>query len=205
MTTQLNPNPNLPNLFLALIPCKEKINSLILLINNTREYTYCYTIEEDEKGNLRRIEKENNPIPIRKLILNIHNDKLTFLHGPSNCFEQVGADDNVVLHQIIDSLTSIANPSENHGCIYKETNKISLKVGKAMERGNRKELDDKEKPAVLILGAGRVCQPVAEALATAGSVSSRQLFNMCQEFDFEGQSDVQVIVASLYLKDAEEV
>lgn len=100
---------------------------------------------------------------------------------------------------------SLANPGENHGCINKATNKIMLKVGKVLERGNRKELGDKEKPAVLILGAGRVCQPVAEVLATAGSVSSRQLFNMCQEFDFEGQSDIHVIVASLYLKDAEEV
>lgn len=118
---------------------------------------------------------------------------------------EVGADDNAVLHQIIDSLMSLANPSENDGFLSKETNKISLKVGKVLERGNRKELDDKEKPGVLILGAGRVCQPVAEVLTTAGSVSSRQLFKMCQESDFEGQSDIQVIVASLYLKDAEEI
>lgn len=100
---------------------------------------------------------------------------------------------------------SLANPSENDGFLSKETNKISLKVGKVLERGNMMELDDKEKPGVLILGAGRVCQPVAEVLTTAGSVSSRQLFKMCQESDFEGQSDIQVIVASLYLKDAEEV
>ena len=100
---------------------------------------------------------------------------------------------------------SLANPSENDGFLSKETNKISLKVSKVLERGNMMELDDKEKPGVLILGAGRVCQPVAEVLTTAGSVSSRQLFKMCQESDFEGQSDIQVIVASLYLKDAEEV
>ncbi|RVW28650.1 Alpha-aminoadipic semialdehyde synthase [Vitis vinifera] len=132
-------------------------------------------------------------------------DSLLPTVGPSNCFEQVGADDNAVLHQIIDSLMSLANPSENDGFLSKETNKISLKVGKVLERGNMMELDDKEKPGVLILGAGRVCQPVAEVLTTAGSVSSRQLFKMCQESDFEGQSDIQVIVASLYLKDAEEI
>ena len=51
-----NPSPYLPNLFLALIPCNEKKNSRISLITNTREYTYLYPIEDDEKQNKIKIE-----------------------------------------------------------------------------------------------------------------------------------------------------
>ncbi|KAK6236637.1 Saccharopine dehydrogenase [Theobroma cacao] len=118
---------------------------------------------------------------------------------------EVGADDRDVLDQIIDSLTSIANPSENHGIVSQEMNKIFLKVGKLQETGVKKEFDTKKRTSVLILGAGRVCQPAAELLASIGSSSSRQWYKACLETDFEEQHDVHVIVASLYLKDAEEI
>ncbi|OMO86412.1 Saccharopine dehydrogenase / Homospermidine synthase [Corchorus olitorius] len=120
---------------------------------------------------------------------------------------EVGADDKEVLDQIIDSLTSLANPSENNGRIpSQEMNKISLTVGKLQETGVKKETDTtKKKKAVLILGAGRVCQPAAELLASIGSSSSQQWYKTCLETDFEEQNDVHVIVASLYLKDAEEI
>ena len=43
--------------FLNLLSyCKERRNYLISLINNTREYTYLYIIEDDEKGNKIKIE-----------------------------------------------------------------------------------------------------------------------------------------------------
>lgn len=43
---------------------------------------------------------------------------------------QIGADDSAVLDKIIDSLSSIAHPSENHGLLNEETNMISFKLGK---------------------------------------------------------------------------
>lgn len=118
---------------------------------------------------------------------------------------QVGADDRAVLDQIIDSLTSLANPNEKSGFLNQETKKISLMVGKVQESGSKKGHEMKMKSAVLILGAGRVCQPAAELLASTGSFSSHQRYKAYLEDDFIEQNDVQVIVGSLYLKDAEEV
>ncbi|KAL7174871.1 hypothetical protein ACSBR2_028646 [Camellia fascicularis] len=115
---------------------------------------------------------------------------------------EVGADDSAVLDQIIDSLTSIANPSENYGFQRKELNAISLKVGRIHKE---KRCDTKKKTVVLILGAGRVCRPAVELLTSIGSISSQQWLKTCMEADFEEQNDVHVIVASLYLKDAEEI
>ncbi|KAM3741687.1 hypothetical protein ACB098_07G015600 [Castanea mollissima] len=116
---------------------------------------------------------------------------------------EVGADDRVVLDQIIDSLTSIANPNETSG--NQEKNKMSLKVGKVQESDIKKGHNSERKTAVLILGAGRVCQPAAELLASSGRFSSHQGYKACLEDDSEEQDDVQVIVGSLYLKDAEEI
>lgn len=86
-------------------------------------------------------------------------------------------------------------------------NKISLKVGKLQETEVKMEFEAKTKKiSVLILGAGRVCQPAAELLASIGSSSSQTWYKTCLETDSEYyQNDVHVIVASLYLKDAEEV
>lgn len=118
---------------------------------------------------------------------------------------QVSADDRAVLDQIIDSLTSIANPDGNIRSLNKETNNFSLRVGKVLENGTKKEHEIKRKPGVLILGAGRVCQPAAELLASIGSTSSCEWYKTCIEDEFEEQNGVHVIVASLYLQDAEEV
>ncbi|XP_010247978.1 PREDICTED: alpha-aminoadipic semialdehyde synthase-like [Nelumbo nucifera] len=118
---------------------------------------------------------------------------------------EVGADDSSVLDQIIDSLTSIANPSEKSGVSDKEKNKFSLRIGKVHDCGPEKGDDSKNGPAVLILGAGRVCRPAAELLASTGSSLSWQCFETCVGTYIEETEDVQVIVASLYLKDAEEV
>lgn len=61
------------------------------------------------------------------------------------------------------------------------------------------------KSAVLILGAGRVCQPATELLASIGSTTSHQWLKSCITSDYSEKSRVHVIVASLYMKDAEEV
>lgn len=121
---------------------------------------------------------------------------------------EVGADDKAVLDQIIDSLTSIANPNENHAIENHkypdhELNKISLKLGTVMEDGSKDVQENMS--TVLILGAGRVCQPAAELLASVGKPSSSQWYKYLEEDDSKGLNGVHVIVGSLYQKDAEEV
>ncbi|XP_052198511.1 alpha-aminoadipic semialdehyde synthase isoform X2 [Diospyros lotus] len=118
---------------------------------------------------------------------------------------EVGADDSAVLDQIVDSLTSIANPSQFQGLLNKEKNMLSIKVGKIHKGDFGKGDNTKKKSVVLILGAGRVCRPAAEFLASIGSISSQQFLKTCTEDEFEEPNDVQVIVASLYLRDAEEI
>lgn len=121
-----------------------------------------------------------------------------------SCFVQVGADDRDTLDKIIDSLNSIAKTSANNE-LDKGKNMISLKVGKLQENGVEKNNDEKKKKLVLILGAGRVCRPAAELLASIGALSSQHTLKSCIEPEFEEQNCVEVIVASLYLKDAAEV
>ncbi|KAI4335142.1 hypothetical protein L6164_013815 [Bauhinia variegata] len=118
---------------------------------------------------------------------------------------EVGADDREVLDQIVDSLTSLANPDENHVFLNQDSIKILLKLGKSKENGIKKETDPKMKASVLILGAGRVCEPAAEMLSSIGKVSSSRRYKNLLEDDFEEQIEVEVIVGSLYLKDAEEI
>eukprot|EP00258_Populus_trichocarpa_P018351 XP_006381529.2 alpha-aminoadipic semialdehyde synthase [Populus trichocarpa] len=118
---------------------------------------------------------------------------------------EVGAHDRAVLNQIVDSLTSLANPDESNGTLNKEGNRISLKVGKVHQNDMNKGNDTKRKAAVLIIGAGRVCRPAVELLTSNENTSSREWYKACLNTDFEGQNVVEVVVASLYLKDAEEI
>lgn len=67
------------------------------------------------------------------------------------------------------------------------------------------EADTEKKASVLILGAGRVCRPAAEFLTSIGSDSPQEWLKSFRIGDLEEQTCVQVIVASLFLKDAEEV
>ena len=117
----------------------------------------------------------------------------------------MGADDRAILDQIIDSLTSIAKSDARNAIVNKDTNRVELVVGKVKENGTTEENGTVTKTKVLILGAGRVCQPAAELLSSIGSISSRQWHKSSPEDDFGELSDVHVIVASLYLKEAEEV
>ncbi|CAL0306925.1 unnamed protein product [Lupinus luteus] len=118
---------------------------------------------------------------------------------------EVGADDRSVLDNIIDSLTSLANPTNKNGLINQDSSKFSLKLGKVQKNGIKMEPDPKKKAAVLVLGAGRVCQPAAEMLSSIQTLSSGQLYKTLLEDDFEDHIDVEVIVGSLYLKDAEQI
>lgn len=110
------------------------------------------------------------------------------------------------MDQIIDSLTRLANPNEDYISPHREANKISLKIGKVQQENEIKEKPEMtKKSGVLILGAGRVCRPAADFLASVRTISSQQWYKTYFGADSEEKTDVHVIVASLYLKDAKEV
>lgn len=117
---------------------------------------------------------------------------------------EVGADDSVVLDKIVDTLTSIAKPKEGHGIPNGKTNMFALKVGEVKDSFVKLGYGSK-KNTVLVLGAGRVCQPAVELLASIGSDSSPEWLKSCRIGEFGEQNSIQVIVASLFLKDAEEI
>ncbi|XP_051150266.1 alpha-aminoadipic semialdehyde synthase isoform X2 [Andrographis paniculata] len=115
---------------------------------------------------------------------------------------EVGADDKAVLDAITDSLTSLANPREGES----KDNRVSFKVGKFRETDNMEENGVKREAVVLILGAGRVCRPAAEFLSSIGRSSSSK--NWLNSYMIDGSKErtlFRVIVASLFLKDAEEI
>lgn len=117
---------------------------------------------------------------------------------------QIGADDKAVLDKIIDSLTSLANPREEH--VDSENDMISLTLGKLKDSGIEAGNGVRSEAAVLILGAGRVCRPAAEFLtAVDRDLSKKWIDSYFTEDMKEKTSSVHVIVASLFLKDAEEV
>ncbi|KAL7096184.1 hypothetical protein ACP275_10G067200 [Erythranthe tilingii] len=110
---------------------------------------------------------------------------------------EIGADDKSILDKIIDSLTSLANPSEDQ--VNSKDNTISLKVGKFEETDMENDNESKREASVLILGAGRVCRPAVEFL------TSKRCLNSYVTNDSNEKTCVRVIVASLFLKDAEEI
>ena len=64
----------------------------------------------------------------------------------------------MVLEKIVDTLTSITNPKGKE-------NSFALKVGKVKDSCVELGYGSKRRNVVLILGAGRVCQPAVELLA----------------------------------------
>ncbi|KAL9268662.1 Alpha-aminoadipic semialdehyde synthase-like protein [Drosera capensis] len=118
---------------------------------------------------------------------------------------EVGADDRAVLDQIIDSLTSLANKKGNQGSATSVMNEIVVHVGLVHENGTENGVEARRKAAVLILGAGRVCRPAAELLASVTSISSWEWSQTSDQVESDEANEVEVIVASLFLKDAEEV
>lgn len=80
-----------------------------------------------------------------------------------------------------------------------------MRLGKIQHNILKNGPEPKKKAAVLILGAGRVCQPAAEMLSSIGSFSSSQWCKRLVEYDYEEHTDIEVIVGSLYLQDAEQV
>ncbi|KAI3754136.1 hypothetical protein L1987_53914 [Smallanthus sonchifolius] len=116
---------------------------------------------------------------------------------------EVGADNSAVLNKIVDTLTSIANPKEDDKG---KTNLFALKVGEVKDTSVSLGYGSKKRNTVLILGAGRVCQPAVEFLSSIGSNSPSEWKKSCKiAAEFEEHNYVQVIVASLFLKDAEEI
>ncbi|KAK1280738.1 Alpha-aminoadipic semialdehyde synthase [Acorus gramineus] len=115
---------------------------------------------------------------------------------------EVGADSSEALDKIIDSLSFVAHPSPNQDAFSKISDKLSLTVGKLSRNIGETGNNIKKGPTVLILGAGRVCRAAVEFLGSLGSIQSYQ---ECQTTDFEPVENICVIVASLFLKDAEEV
>lgn len=89
----------------------------------------------------------------------------------------------------------LANPRD--GLSDSKNNIVSLTVGEVEDNGV-KEKETRSEAVVLILGAGRVCRPAAEFLTSIGRDSSKKWLSLEKTF-------VHVIVASLFLKDAEEV
>ncbi|KAL4589354.1 hypothetical protein LXL04_002260 [Taraxacum kok-saghyz] len=121
---------------------------------------------------------------------------------------EVGADDSAVLDKIVDTLTcnSMGNSKEGHKSLPNgKTNIYSMKVGQVKDSCVKLGYGSKKKNTVLVLGAGRVCQPAVELLASIGSNSSPDWIRSCGVGEFEEQNCVEVIVASLFLKDAEEI
>ncbi|KAH6818412.1 lysine-ketoglutarate reductase/saccharopine dehydrogenase bifunctional enzyme [Perilla frutescens var. frutescens] len=112
---------------------------------------------------------------------------------------EIGADDKAVLDKIIDSLNSLDKPRD------RKNNTISLTVGKFNDNDIDEENGTRGEAVVLILGAGRVCRPAAEFLTSIGRGSSKKLLNSYMTEDMKEKTYIHVIVASLFLKDAEEI
>lgn len=87
----------------------------------------------------------------------------------------------------------------------REHNMISLNVGKFNDNDIDKENGIRDESTVLILGAGRVCRPAAEFLTELGRGSSQNWSNSYITEHMKENTSVHVIVASLFLKEAEEV
>lgn len=117
------------------------------------------------------------------------------LIGGLDYHEPVGADDTSTLDKIIDSLNSIASAHRGDPNATRET-EISLKIGRVSECGSDDSMDEVG-PKILILGAGRVCRPAAEFLASYQNINS----SGANDYNTD---QVHVVVASLYQKDAEE-
>ncbi|PKU73836.1 Alpha-aminoadipic semialdehyde synthase [Dendrobium catenatum] len=116
---------------------------------------------------------------------------------------EISADDITILDQICAALTLLANPSHKDDGAFNKDKELSLKVSKVSESIVNERNGSIKRPAVLILGAGRVCQPAAELLASAGDLYSNSL-KIFEGVDAQECEEFEVIVASLYQKDAEE-
>eukprot|EP01018_Ginkgo_biloba_P028011 Gb_24725 [translate_table: standard] len=120
---------------------------------------------------------------------------------------EVSANNRDVLAYIVDMLAAVANPDREHSNIIvgKELKQPSPRISKTSDSLMQMEDHFDKKPAVLVLGAGRVCEPAVEFLALNGCNILGSQSAMGTNTDTEAVQGVQVIVASLYLKDAQKV
>lgn len=112
------------------------------------------------------------------------------------CLLQVEADSEEALNGIVNKLAVIAREGRNKQywnghAIYSRKTKQSL-LQKLKDRGSTGG------PQVLILGAGRMCEPAVKYLSDGQFITPR---NLQQPVHVQ----VGVVVASLYLSDAEKV
>ncbi|CAN6445402.1 unnamed protein product [Victoria cruziana] len=110
---------------------------------------------------------------------------------------EVFADDSDLLNKIIDSLSSIACRGHVRGEV---RNSVSLKVGK-VDAFSAVKYHRMSNPAVLILGAGRVCQPAIAFLSSGGT--RQKNCNIPFSYEIKCPRRIHVIVASLCLSDAQ--
>ncbi|KAL2645399.1 hypothetical protein R1flu_012986 [Riccia fluitans] len=119
---------------------------------------------------------------------------------PSHAALEVEADSEKILDQIVDSLAAIASHEEsssNKNCIRARSPERSVYLASKSLRIMNSNSEDVSK--VLILGAGRMCEPAVKYLASQGNVFPPD------DSPAQDGLNVHVIVASLFLRDAQKV
>lgn len=120
---------------------------------------------------------------------------------------EVSANDKDLLAHIVDLLAAVANSDNEHGNrgVEKEIKGSSIRNRELKDNSLRMKDSSSKKFAVLILGAGRVSKPAIEFLALNGCNFSESPISGNTKTSREAVNDVQVIVASLYLQEAQKV
>lgn len=118
---------------------------------------------------------------------------------------EVSANDKDVLAYIVDTLAAIANPDNKRQkkLIEKELKHSSSTIRELRENIVMEETFD-DRASVLIIGAGRVCEPAVEFLALNGC-NALDSTRSSPKAGTEAIKGVKVVVASLYLQDAQKV
>lgn len=120
---------------------------------------------------------------------------------------EVSANDKDLLAHIVDLLAAVAN-SDNERINWGVENEIkesSVRNRESKDNSLQMKESSNEKFAVLILGAGHVSKPAIEFLALNGCNYYESQNSRIRETSREAVNNIQVIVASLYLQDAQKV
>lgn len=112
---------------------------------------------------------------------------------------EVSANDKDLLAHIVDLLAAVANSDNDCG-----NRGLEKEINLSSRRNREMKVTPDQKSAVLILGAGRVSQPAVEFLALNGSNFSESPISGNTKTS-RAVNGVQVIVASLYLNEAQKV
>ncbi|KAG6542771.1 hypothetical protein Mapa_015848 [Marchantia paleacea] len=194
----------------------------------TQLYEYIHVLREAETKNSRpstKLDSQHNGSVTRLVSLNGHlfdqfliNEALDVIVDAGGRFRsatckvghsddetshadlEVEADNEQILDGILDALAAIASHKDSHsngsfirGRSPDRSSYLTAKSSRVMDSSNENV------SRVLILGAGRMCEPAVKYLAAQGSIAPPG------EPSGEVDVHVQVIVASLFLKDAQKV